>query len=207
MAQKAASQTSRRRVGAKPARRKKAAERVQRPAAAGNPLLEAWTGPFELPPFARLRSEHFLPAFDRALAHNLTELAAIADQRAQPTFANTIEALERSGRTLDRVASVFFNLSGTDTSPEIEEIERKIAPRLAKHNMRIYQDAKLFKRVAALMRQAAGVELSEEQRRVLERYHRAFVRAGAQLQAGARRRLAAIAACRANTPSRWRAPA
>jgi peptidyl-dipeptidase Dcp len=193
MAQKAASRTSRRRVVAKPARRKKAAGRIQRPAAAGNPLLEAWTGPFELPPFARLRSEHFLPAFDRALAHNLTELAAIANQRAQPTFANTIEALERSGRTLDRVASVFFNLSGTDTSPEIEEIERKIAPRLAKHNMRIYQDAKLFKRVAALMRQAAGVELSEEQRRVLERYHRAFVRAGAQLKAGARRRLAAIA--------------
>jgi peptidyl-dipeptidase Dcp len=79
-------------------------------------LLEAWTGPFELPPLRRLRSEHFLPAFDRALAHNLTELAAIADQRAQPTFANTIEALERSGRTLDRSPRCSSNLSGTDTS-------------------------------------------------------------------------------------------
>ena len=158
-----------------------------------NPLLEPWTTPFELPPFDRLSNRHFLPAFERALADNLKELAAIARQRSAPTFLNTIAALERSGRALDRVASVFFNLSGTDTSPEIQEIERKIAPRLAKHNMLIYQDAKLFKRVAALVERQAGLRLSEEQARVLERYHRAFVKAGASLQAGARRRLAAIA--------------
>jgi peptidyl-dipeptidase Dcp len=194
MAQKAASPVKARRARAISPRRKAAATGAKRRAArAGNPLLEAWSGPFELPPFDRLMSAHFLPAFDAALAQNLSELAGIANQRTRPTFANTIEALERSGRMLDRVASVFFNLSGTDTSPKIQEIERKIAPRLAKHNMRIYQDAKLFKRVASLMRREAGLQLSEEQRRVLERYHRAFVRAGAPLQASARRRLAAIA--------------
>ena len=196
MAQKAVSRVKARGERAKSPRRKATAIGAKRRAAgvnarAGNPLLEAWSGPFELPPFDRLNSGHFLPAFDRALAENLIELADIAKQRTRPTFANTIEALERSGRTLDRVASVFFNLSGTDTSPEIQEIERKIAPRLAKHNMAIYQDAKLFKRVASLMQRRAG--LSEEQRRVLERYHRAFVRAGAPLRAGARRRLAVIA--------------
>jgi peptidyl-dipeptidase Dcp len=198
MAQKAVSRLKAKGERAKFPRRKATAIGGKRRAVgvnarAGNPLLEAWSGPFELPPFDRLNSRHFLPAFDRALAENLIELANIAKQRTRPTFANTIEALERSGRTLDRVASVFFNLSGTDTSPEIQEIERKIAPRLAKHNMAIYQDARLFKRVASLMQRQAGLHLSEEQRRVLERYHRAFVRAGAPLQAGARRRLAAIA--------------
>src|SRR5262245_49888214 len=196
MARKAVSRVKARGGRAKSPRRKATAIGAKRRAAggnarAGNPLLEAWSGPFELPPFDRLNSTHFLPAFDRALAENLLELADIAKQRTRPTFANTIEALERSGRALDRVASVFFNLSGTDTSPEIQEIERKTAPRLAKHNMAIYQDAKLFKRVASLMQRQAG--LSEEQRRVLERYHRAFVRAGAPLRAGARRRLAVIA--------------
>jgi peptidyl-dipeptidase Dcp len=198
MAPKTALQARQRGGQAKLARRKATARRAKHRAVganapAGNPLLEPWSAPFELPPFDRLQSAHFLPAFERALAQNRRELAAIANQRTRPTFANTIEALERSGRTLDRVASVFFNLSGTDTSPEIQEIERKIAPRLAKHNTGIYQDAKLFKRVAALLRRQAGLKLSEEQRRVLERYHRAFVRAGAPLRAGARRRLAAIA--------------
>jgi peptidyl-dipeptidase Dcp len=198
MAQKVVSRVKARGDWAKSARRKATAIRARRGAASvnargGNPLLAAWSGPFELPPFDRLHSTHFVPAFNRALAENLLELADIAKQRTRPTFANTIEALERSGRTLDRVAAVFFNLSGTDTSPEIQEIERTIAPRLAKHNMAIYQDAKLFKRVARLRQRQTRLQLSEEQRRVLERYHRAFVRAGAPLQASARRRLAAIA--------------
>jgi peptidyl-dipeptidase Dcp len=163
------------------------------PAKDKNPLLEPWTTPFALPPFDRTRSQHFLPAFTRALAANLNEIALISKARKPPTFANTIEALERSGQLLERVAATFFNLSGTDTSPEIEEIERKIAPRLARHHMRIYQDTRLFKRVGELMRRRALLDLDEERTRVLERYHRAFVRSGAQLKAGARKRLAAIA--------------
>ena len=164
-----------------------------RSAPAANPLLQPWRTPFETPPFDRIRSEHFLPAFEQALADNLKEIAAIAKQRAAPTFRNTVDALERSGRLLDRVGSVFFNLSGTDTSPAIQEIERKMAPRLAKHSMRIYQDARLFKRVAGLMDRRARLDLSEEQLRVLERYHRAFLKSGAQLKVGAKKRLAAIA--------------
>ena len=164
-----------------------------RSAPAANPLLQPWRTPFETPPFDRIRSEHFLPAFEQALADNLKEIATIAKQRTAPTFRNTVDALERSGRLLDRVGSVFFNLSGTDTSPEIQEIERKMAPRLAMHSMRIYQDARLFKRVARLMDRRARLDLSEEQLRVLERYHRAFLKSGAQLKVGAKKRLAAIA--------------
>jgi peptidyl-dipeptidase Dcp len=82
-----------------------------------NPLLERWTTPFEVPPFDRVRTEHFMPAFDRAFADNLKEIAAIAGNKAQPTFANTIDALERSGQTLDNVSAVFYNLAGTDSTP------------------------------------------------------------------------------------------
>ena len=159
----------------------------------GNPLLERWTTPFEVPPFTKVRSEHFRPAFDKAFADNVAEIAAIAKNRDKPTFANTIDALERAGRGLDRVAGVFYNLASTDTTPEIQAIEREMAPRFAKHSMRIYQDATLFKRVDALMKAKSSLGLTQEQARVLERYHRSFVRSGAALEAKARKRLAAIA--------------
>jgi peptidyl-dipeptidase Dcp len=162
-------------------------------APSSNPLLAPWTTPHEMPPFDQIRPEHFLPAFNRAFAANIKEIEAIAASRAKPTFGNTIEALERAGRTLDRAATVFYNLAGADTNEAIQAIERKIAPRFAKHGMRIYQDARLFKRVDALMKQKDGLGLSEEQARVLERYHRGFVRAGAGLAPKARARMAAIA--------------
>jgi peptidyl-dipeptidase Dcp len=162
-------------------------------AAAQNPLLAPWTTPFEMPRFREIRAEHFLPAFSRAFASHIKEIEAIAGDRAKPTFENTIEALERAGRALERVAGVFYNLAGTDTNEAIQVIERRIAPRSAKHSMRIYQDAKLFKRVDALMKAKDNLGLTEEQARVLERYHRGFVRAGAGLAPKARQRMAEIA--------------
>src|SRR5262245_45532122 len=171
----------------------KAAGRKAGPAAATNPLREPWTTPFEMPPFGRIREEHFRPAFERAFAGNLGEIEAIARERAKPTFENTIEALERAGRSLDRIAGVFYNLAATDTNDAIQAIEREMAPRFAKHGMRICQDARLCERVDALMKDRDRLGLSEEQARVLERYHRGFVRAGAALDAKARKRLAAIA--------------
>jgi peptidyl-dipeptidase Dcp len=161
---------------------------------ASNPLLERWSTPFAMPPFDRLRPEHFLPAFARGLAENRSEIAAIAADPAAPTFANTIGALERAGETLRRVSAVFFNLSATDSDEEIRAIERTLAPRLARHHTRIYQNAELFRRVAALMHPRRRRALSGEQKRVLEGYHRAFVRAGAALDARAKKRMAAIAA-------------
>jgi peptidyl-dipeptidase Dcp len=167
--------------------------RSGRRAVAQNPLLAPWTTPYEMPPFGAIRPEHFLPAFNRAFAANVEEIEAIAANRAKPTFENAIEALERAGRALDRVSAVFYNLAGTDTNEAIQAIERKIAPRFAKHGMRIYQDAKLFRRVDALMQAKDDLGLTEEQKRVLEGYHRRFVRAGAGLAPKARERMAAIA--------------
>ncbi len=158
-----------------------------------NPLLERWTTPFEMPPFDKVKTEHFLPAIDQGFARNLEEIAVIANNREAPTFANTIDALEGSGRLLDRVSAVFFNLSGTDTTPEIQAIEREVSPRYAKHGMAIYQNPKLFARVDALMEDRKKLGLTLEQTRVLERYHRGFVKAGARLDKKAKARLAKIA--------------
>ena len=169
---------------------KKAGARGARPSP--NPLLAPWGTPFEMPPFDRIAAEHFLPAFSRAFAGHVKEVEAIAGTRAKPGFENTIEAMERAGSLLDRVAGAFYSLARTDTNDAIQAIERKIAPRFAKHHSRIYQDGRLFKRVDALMRGKDKLGLSEEQARVLERYHRSFVRAGAALSPRARERMAAI---------------
>jgi peptidyl-dipeptidase Dcp len=158
-----------------------------------NPLLAEWRTPFGMPPFDGLRLEHFLPAFERAIAANRREIAAIAADGAPPTFANTIAALERSGRTLQRVSAVFYNLSSTDSSEEMRALERALAPRLARHHTRTFQNRELFARVSRLMQPRRKRGLSEEQRRVLEGYHRAFVRAGAALDTHAAKRMAAIA--------------
>ncbi len=158
-----------------------------------NPLLADWNAPFGLPPFGAIEPDHFQPAFEAALAEHRAELEAIATASDQPGFANTIEALELAGRTLRRVALTFFNLAGTDTNPEIQAIERKIAPVLARHQNAIYQDSRLFARIASLVERRNTLDLSAEQARVLDRYHTAFVRNGAALDEASRTRLGAIA--------------
>ena len=158
-----------------------------------NPLLEPWTGPFEAPPFDRVVPRHFRPAFDAALGQARAEIDAVAANPEAPTFANTIEALERSGRSLEKVANVFFNLTGAHTSDELQAIEREIAPVLARHRNATYLNEALFRRIDALKAREGGLGLSAEQARVLERYHLDFTRAGAGATAEAKARLAAIA--------------
>ena len=157
-----------------------------------NPLLASWTGPFGAPPFASVRPEHFQAAFDEALATNKIEIDAIAGSADAPSFGNTIEALERSGEALDRVCSVFFNLTGTDTTDELEAIEMAVAPVLSRHSSAIYLDPQLFARIDELWTRRATLGLSSEQARVLERYHVRFTRAGGGLAPEAKTRLAAI---------------
>jgi peptidyl-dipeptidase Dcp len=157
-----------------------------------NPLLEPWTGAFEAPPFDRFEPRHFRPAFDAALAQARAEIDAVATDPAAPTFANTIEALERSGRGLDRVARVFFNLTGAHTNDELQTIEREIAPILARHSSETYLNEALFKRIDGLKARAGNLALSAEQARVLDRYHLDFTRAGAAAPPEAKARLAAI---------------
>src|SRR5476649_2661334 len=119
-------------------------------AAAQNPLLANWTSAFGLTPFGTIKPEHFRAAFDSALAAHRAEIDAIAADKAGPTFVNTIEALERGGRTLDRVSNVFFVLTGADTGDAIEAIERDISPLLARHSNALYLDRALYARIADL---------------------------------------------------------
>ena len=157
-----------------------------------NPLLSEWAGALELPPFEAIKPGHFRPAFDRALADHRAEIDAIAENPAPADFENTISALERSGRALERVASVFFVLAGADTSDEIEAIERDISPLLARHNNALYLNRALYSRIADLYDRRDTLSLDAEQARVLERYHTRFVRSGAALEKKAQDRLAAI---------------
>ena len=159
---------------------------------AQNPLLTDWTGPFGLPPLPAIKPEHFRPAFERAMAAHRTEIDAIAASPSAPSFDNTIEALEKSGRDLDRVSNVFFVLAGADTGAAIEAIERDVSPLLARHSNALYLNAKLYARIAELYRWRDRFGLSAEQARVLDRYHTRFVRAGAALDTPAQDRLAAI---------------
>ena len=158
-----------------------------------NPFFEHWITPFGMPPFDRIRSEHFPPAFDRGMQEQIAETAAIAGSAAPPTFADTIEALERSGRLLERVSRVFFNLDASNTDDALEAIAREYAPRLAQHQMRIVLDPDLFARIADLHARRASLGLDLDQLRLIERYYLRFVRGGALLTPQQKRRMAEIA--------------
>ncbi len=157
-----------------------------------NPLLQEWTGPYGLPPFATALPSHFLPAFEVALPAHLAEIDAIANNPASASFANTLQALDESGRLRSRIDLLFHNLTASETSPELQAVEREMAPRQAAHHNAIYMNAALFQRIDALYARRAELPLESEQLRLLERIHLDFVRAGARLAPEARQRYGAV---------------
>ncbi|HEX4409254.1 MAG TPA: M3 family metallopeptidase [Xanthobacteraceae bacterium] len=157
-----------------------------------NPFFETWTTPDQVPPFDRIKPEHFLPAYARALKEHDAEIAAITAHPAAPDFDNTIAALELSGRALERVGNVFHLLTGADSNDALLAIEREISPQIALHWNRINTNAALFRRIDEVMRKADALGLNAEQRRVTERYHTGFRRAGAALDETAKKRFAEI---------------
>lgn len=157
-----------------------------------NPLLETWTTPFGVPPFDRIRPEHFPEAFASATAAHRAEIAAIAADPTPPSFANTVEALERAGGLLTRVAATFFNLAASRATDALQAVERDWAPKLARHRMEVALDPGIFRRVAALHAARAGLGLDADQMRLLERLHMGLVRAGAALDEAARARMTEI---------------
>ena len=157
-----------------------------------NPFFEAWTGPFGVPPFARMRPEHFVPAYERAFAEHVAEIETIAGNSAPPTFENTIVALEDSGRLLSRVDDVFGHLVGTDSNDALLAIERETSPRVAAHWAKVRMNQGLFARLDALHRTRDKLGLTSEQARVLERYHTSHRRSGAALDVTSKSRLAEI---------------
>jgi peptidyl-dipeptidase Dcp len=157
-----------------------------------NPFFQHWTTPDQVPPFAAIKPEHFAPAYARAFAEHQAEIDAVAGEAAAPDFANTIAALEMSGRALARVEQVFGLLVGAHSDDALLETERELSPQVASHWNRFHTNAALFGRIDALMRQNEALGLTAEQKRVLERYHTAFRRAGAALDGAAKTRLAEI---------------
>jgi len=157
-----------------------------------NPLLKAWQTPFETPPFAEIVPEHFLPAFEQAFADHAAEISAITHDPAAPDFANTITALERSGKLLSRVSAVFYDLVSAHSSPALLEIDKDVSPRMARHWNPIMMNAVLFGRVAMLHEIRATLGLTTEQMRLLERTYTRFHRAGAGLDDAAKTRMAEI---------------
>ncbi len=157
-----------------------------------NPLLAAWRGPFKIPPFGKIRPEHFSPAFNAAIKEHAAEIDRIATAKSRPTFANTIEALEKGGQSLTQVARVFYNLTGADANPRLQKIEREMSPKLAQHSSSVALNQNLFRRIDDLHQRRADLGLDAEQMRVLERHHLGFVRSGARLGAKGRKRIAAI---------------
>ena len=160
--------------------------------AQANPLLRAWQTPFETPPFAEIAPEHFLPAFEQAFADHAAEIAAIEHDPATPDFANTITALERSGKLLSKVSAVFYDLVSAHSSPALLEIDKEVSLRMARHWNPIMMNAVLFGRIAMLHDNRASLRLSSEQLRLLERSYTRFHRAGAGLEEAAKKRMAEI---------------
>jgi peptidyl-dipeptidase Dcp len=160
--------------------------------APANPLLMAWQTPRETPPFAEIAPEHFLPAFEQAFADHAAEIAAITHDPSAPDFANTITALERSGKLLTRVSAVFYDLVSAHSNPALLEIDKEVSLRMARHWSPIMMNAVLFGRVALLHDNRASYGLTFEQMRLLERTYTRFHRAGAGLDEAAKKRLAEI---------------
>ncbi|MBK0010796.1 M3 family metallopeptidase [Stenotrophomonas sp. S41] len=157
-----------------------------------NPLIGPWSTPEGTPPYDRIRPEHYEPAFDEAIAEARAQSTAIADDKAAPTFENTIEAMERSGRQLARVSSTFFTVASADATPANQAIQKNIAPKLARLSNETLLNQKLFKRVDSVFQASASLGLDPEQLRLVEETHARFVRAGAALSPEARARVAAI---------------
>lgn len=157
-----------------------------------NALLADWQTEFQLPPFHDIRDEDFAPAFDAAMAAGRAAYAAIADSPDTPTFANTIAAMEQADDMLDRVAGVFFNLAGSDSTPQREALQRELSPKLSAYSSEIVNNKALFQRIEALWQTRETLGLDAEQARVLMLYRRMFQRAGAALEGAEATRLTEV---------------
>jgi peptidyl-dipeptidase Dcp len=157
-----------------------------------NPFFEPSPLPYQLPRFAEIRFEHYRPAFERGMAEQLAEVDAIVQNSESATFENTVVAMERSGQVLERVSAVFNNQTGSDSTPELRELDKELSPRLAAHRDAIHLNGALYARIAAVYEQRDSLGLDAEGIRLVERYHTDFVRAGARLSEADKERLRSL---------------
>lgn len=157
-----------------------------------NPFMEEWNTPYNVPPFDKIKTEHHVPAFEEGMKQQAKNVETIANNTEEPTFDNTILALENSGELLEKVSGVFFNLTECCNSPEMEEIANEMMPKLSQHSDNIYLNEKLFKRVKAVYDKQNSMELTPEQARLLEVTYKNFVRGGANIPADQQKRFREI---------------
>ena len=157
-----------------------------------NPFFEEYETPFKIPPFEKIKFEHYEPAFMQGIDEHQKEIVKIAQNEKEPTFENTLEALESSGKTLDKVANVFYNLLGSNTNDEFDALAVKMSPLLSAHNDKILLNKELFERIKILKSNEPSLKLSDEQKRLLDETYKKFQRAGANLDQEAMIRLTEI---------------
>jgi len=146
-----------------------------------NPFFETWNTPFGVAPFGKIKESDYLPAFDKAIQEKRNEVDAIADSSTKPDFENTVAALDETGKLLEKVSGVFFNLTSADTNDELQEIAQKVTPKLSALHDDIMMNDKLFKRVDAVYQQRDKLNLNPEQLRLVTETWKDFVRGGANL--------------------------
>ncbi len=161
-------------------------------ASSSNILLEEWDTPFGVPPFDKIKDEHFEPAFDAAMKEQKDNIQSIINNKEEPNFENTIEALEFSGLSLAKVSGVFYNLSSTNTSDALQAIAQRIAPKLSKHGDEISMNADLFKKIDAVYSKKESLNLNSEQKTLLEICYKNFAKGGAKLNDNDKKRLMEI---------------
>ena len=144
-----------------------------------NPFFQEWTTSFEVPPFLDIRDEHYMPAFEKGMAENLAEIDSIVNNTEGPTFANTIEALERTGALLTKVQRVFSNLASSNTNPQLQELQRELSPMLSAHYDKITLNQDLFNRIDKVWKSKDDAGLTKEQEKLLKDTRKLFVRSGA----------------------------
>jgi peptidyl-dipeptidase Dcp len=157
-----------------------------------NPLLQPFNTPHTTAPFSQVKNEHFKPAFQEAIANAKTEIDKIAENIEEPTFENTIEALDFSGYTLERISSIFFNLNSAETNDEIQEIAQDVSPWLSEFSNDIRLNKKLFKRVKTIYDNQSDLDLSTEQKTLLDKKYKGFSRNGANLDTTGKNKLREI---------------
>ena len=146
-----------------------------------NPLLADWNTPYQTPPFNEIKVEHYAPAFDAAIAEARAEIDAIVADTAAPTFANTIEALERAGDKLTRIEYIFFNILEADADEQMQQVSMEVQPKLTEYSNDVSLNPELFARVKAVYDQRESLDLSLEEAKLLEKTYKSFARSGAAL--------------------------
>ena len=157
-----------------------------------NPLLQEFNTKYNTAPFSKIRNEHFKPAFEKGIQLAKAEIEQIANNKELPTFENTLEALEFSGQKLDRISSIFFNLNSAETNDEIQKIAQEVSPLLSDFSNDIRLNENLFHRIKTIYKEQGKLKLNAEQKMLLEKNYKSFVRNGANLNTADKEKLRII---------------